>query len=154
MRVSLVIVVSTLLVGCGHNGWDRYADSLTTTQPAQQDITGSYVLTRQTITTNGMAVLQGGQCRLDLQLDGSFMVTNYPTWTNGELAGLLSTTGQWHCTTVGFVFNNQNVWGIRFSEADQRMDSLSFTGKAAPYGLLMTYGDPDENAVMIFERKK
>ena len=142
------------LVGCQHNSWDRYADSLTTTRPKQKDIVSSYLLTQQTIATNGVAVLQGRQCQLDLQTDGSFQVANYPTWTNSQFASFISTTGHWYCDKVGAVHDNQSVWGIRFDDVSNKVDSLSFTGKAAPYGLLMTYGDPDENAVMIFARKK
>src|SRR2546427_6651426 len=37
-------------------------------------------LTRQTITPNGLAVLEGRPCQLDLRPDGSFTVTNYPQW--------------------------------------------------------------------------
>jgi hypothetical protein len=148
------IFVLVLLIGCKRDDWDSYAQSLTTTKPNQKEIVGSYLLTQQTINTNGMAILQNRQCQLDLQPDGSFEITNYPIWTNGQFASFISTIGHWHCDTVGFVYSNQRVWGVRFSDADSRLDALSFTGKTAPYGLLMTYGDPDENAVMIFEKKK
>jgi hypothetical protein len=154
MRATFLTCFLILLVGCGlNNSWDKYADSLTTTQPKQEDVFGSYLLTRQTITTNGVTALGGRSCQLELRADGSFAVTNYPTWTNSQLEGFISATGHWRCATVGSVHDNQTVWGIRFADTDRRMDLLSFTGKAAPYGLLMTYGDPDENAVMIFEKK-
>ncbi len=154
---GLVITVCILghLVGCEHfdDSWDRYAHTLTTTRPKQEDIVGSYLLTQQTITTNGMAILQGRQSQLDLQADGSFQIVNYPTWTNFQFAGFISTTGHWYCDNIITTYGTQSVWSIRFSDTDSRMDSLDFTGKAAPYGLLMTHGDPDENAVMIFEKK-
>lgn len=154
MRSTFLTLLLILLVGCGQQeSWDKYSDSLTTTQPKQADIAGSYLLTHLTITTNGMAALGGRMCQLDLQADGSFAVTNYPIWTNSQLENFISTTGHWRCDTVGLVHDNQSVWGIRFADCDNRLDLLSFTGNAAPYGLLMTYGDPDENAVMIFEKK-
>jgi hypothetical protein len=153
MRTTFLTFFLILLVGCGlHDSWDKSASSLTTTQPKQEDIFGSYLLTRQTITTNGMMVLGSRQCQLDLRADGSFTVTNYPTWTNGQLESFISTTGHWRCATVGSVYD-KTVWGIRFADTDRRMEILSFTGKAAPYGLLMTYDDPDQNTVMNFEKK-
>ena len=154
MRATLLTFFLILLVGCGHQeDWDKYAESLTTTQPKQEDVLGTYLLTQQTISTNGVTAIGGRSCQFNLRADGSFAVTNYPTWTNGQVESFISTTGHWHCATVGFVHSHQDVWGIRFDDTDRRIDLLSFTGKAAPYGLLMTYGDPDENAVMIFEKK-
>jgi hypothetical protein len=157
VRASFAILALVLLVSCRRkgeqDGWDRYASLLTTNQPNRREVVGSYLLTQQTITTSGVTAVQGRQCRLDLQPDGSFVVTNYPTWTNGQLESFISTTGHWRCDTVGSVYDNQHVWGIRFADADHRIDLLSLTRNAAPHGLLMTYGDPDENAVMIFEKK-
>lgn len=157
MRAAFAILALVLMVGCqrkgSQDGWDHYASMLTTNQPSQQEVVGSYLLTQQTITTNGMTVFQGRQCRLDLQPNGSFAVTNYPTWTNSQIESFISTAGHWRCDRVGSVYDNQPVWGISFADADRRLELLSFTGKAAPYGLLMTYGDPDENAVMVFEKK-
>jgi len=154
MRMSFLALVLICLAGCGQqDGWDKYAGSLTTTKPKREDIPGSYLLTQQTITADGMTVLGGRQCRLDLLADGSFTVTNYPNWTDEHLGSSIATAGHWRLDTVGFVYSKQSVWGIRFADTDSRLDMLSFTGKSAPYGLLMTYGDPDENKVMIFERK-
>jgi hypothetical protein len=108
-------------------------------------------------------VLQGRQCQLDLHEDGTFNITNYPTWTeafsptNGQFVAFVSTAGHWSCDTVGTVSDgntSQSYWGVRFSDADSKLDSLALTGKAAPYGLIMTYGDPDSGTVMIFEKKK
>ena len=154
MRMSFLALFLILLAGCGQrDSWDKYAGSLTTTKPKQEDVLGSYLLTHQTITADGMTVLGGRQCQLDLLPDGSFTVTNYPTWANEHLGSFISAAGHWRCDTVGSVYSAQSVWGIRFADTDSRLDMLSFTGKSAPYGLLMTYGDPDENKVMIFERK-
>jgi len=153
MRLSFLALVLIFLAGCGQkDGWDKYASSLTTTKPEQSDIVGAYLLTKQTITTNDMAVLGGRQCRLDLLPDGSFTITNYPDWTDEHLGRSISTAGHWRLDDVSF-YHNQKVWGIRFDDGDPKLDMLSFTGKSAPYGLLMTYGDPDENRVMIFVRK-
>jgi len=153
MRILPVIFALLLLLGCD-DSWDHYAKRLTTKEPASKDIVGSYTLTSQTIIANDMAFLHGQVCRLELQTDGSFTVTNYPVWTNSQLLGLISTDGRWQCSTVGIVDGDQDVWGIRFSDTDNIIDLLSFMGKAAPYDLMMTYGDGDENKVMIFKKDK
>ena len=160
MRTSFAILALTLLVGCQYN---PYAHLFTTTQPKQEDVAGSYLLTQQTIKPGGLGFLQGQQCVLELRGDGTFNVTNYPTWTeafsptNGQFVASITTTGRWTCDTVGTVSDgttSQSYWGVRFSDADTQFDSLALTGKTAPYGLIMTYGDPDSGAVMIFEKKK
>ena len=154
MRTLCIILVSVLLAGCQY---DPYADQFVTTQPKQDDVAGNYLLTQQTITTNGLSVLQGRQCQLDLLANNSFSVTNYPSWTNGQLASFISTTGKWSCNVVGTVSGTNGGlgnWGVVFSGADSEVDSLALTGKGAPYGLIMTYGDPDSGTVMVFAKQK
>ncbi|MBE0545747.1 MAG: hypothetical protein IH623_30825 [Verrucomicrobia bacterium] len=160
MRTLLAFLVMTLLAGCQYN---PYAHLFTTTEPKQEDIAGLYVLDNQTITTGGLSVLKGRQCQLDLRLDGSCRVTNYPTWTdafsvtNGQFVAFVSTTGRWQSDMVGTVSdgrNSQSYWGIRFSNTDSNIASPALTGKTAPYGLIMTYGDPDSGSVMIFKKQK
>jgi hypothetical protein len=160
MRTSFAILALTLLVGCQYN---PYAHLFTTTQPKQEDVAGSYLLTQQTITPGGWGSLKGQQCVLELRGDGTFSVTNYPTWTeafsptSGLFVAFISTTGRWSCDTVGTVSDgrtSQSYWGVRFSDADTQLDSLALTGKTPPYGLIMTYGDPDSGTVMIFEKRK
>lgn len=78
MRTSYAIIALALFAGCHYN---PYAHQFTTAPPKHDDVAGSYRLTQQTITQEGLAVLQG-----------------------------------------------------------------------PPYGLIMTYGDPDSGTVLIFER--
>lgn len=157
---TLAIIASVLLAGCQY---DPYAHRFTTAQPKEADVAGSYLLTQQTITRDGLSILRGQTCQLDLRADGSFALTNYPTWseafsaTNGHFVGLISTTGRWSCATVGTVSDGRTSkehWGVVFSESGQKLESLSLTGQAPLYGLILTYGDPDAGTVIIFERKK
>ena len=160
MRTSFAILALTLFVGCQYN---PYAHLFTTTQPKQEDVAGIYLLTEQTIMPGGLGFLQGQQCMLDLLGNGTFSVTNCPTWMkvpspkNGQFVASISTTGRWSCNTVGTVSigdTSQPYWGVQFSDADTQLASLALTGKTAPHGLIMTYGDPDSGTVMIFEKKK
>lgn len=159
-RTPFAIFALTLLVGCQFN---PYAHLFTKTQPKQEDVVGTYALTQQTVAPGGLDFLQGQQCLLELRGDGSFSVTNYPTWTeafsptNGQFVASISTTGRWSCDPVGTVSDgttSQSYWGVRFSDASPQLDSLALTGKNPPYGLIMTYGDPDSGTVMIFDKKK
>lgn len=156
----LVFFIVVLITGCQY---DPYAHLFTTAQPKREDVMGSYVLTQQTITQGALSFLQDRQCLLDLESDGSFTLTDYPTWTepfsptNGQFLAVISTTGRWSCDTVGTVSDgrrSQSHWGIRFVDTNSKIESLALTGKAPPYGLIMTYGDPDSGQVMILEKKK
>ena len=77
------MLILTLVVGCQYN---PYAPLFTTTKPKQEDVAGSYLLTQQTIVPGGLGILKGGQCALDLRGDGTFIVTNYPTWADAPCA--------------------------------------------------------------------
>jgi hypothetical protein len=63
MRTPFAILALTLLLGCQYN---PYAHLFTTTQPKQEDVTGSYSLAKQTITPGGLGFLQGQRCVLEL----------------------------------------------------------------------------------------
>jgi hypothetical protein len=108
-------------------------------------------------------MLRGQQCQLDLQPDGSFRLTHYPIWseafsaTSGQFIATISTTGRWSCATVDVVSDgrtSKDHWGVVFSDAPRKLESLDLTGQSPSYGLMLTYGDPDSGTVMIFERKK
>lgn len=130
-----------------------------TTQPKQEDIPGIYLLTRQTITTNRLAVLEGRQCHLELRPDGSFSVMNYPRWspdddsTKPHVVAFISTTGHWRCDTVNISYRSRLCWGVVFLDADTRIDSLVLRSKGAPYDLMLIFGDGDDGTVMLFEKK-
>ena len=159
IRAPFIVAALTLLVGCQY---DPYAHLFTTVKPKSEDVAASYLLTQQTIEPGGLDLLKGRQCVLELHGDGTFSATNYPTWSEafspgaGKFVTAINTSGRWSLDTVGTVSNggkSQSHWGIRFSDASKPMDSLALTGKTAPYGLIMTYGDPDSGTVMILEKK-
>ncbi len=137
------------------------------TQPKQEDVVGVYELTRQTITGDGLAVLGGRPCQLDLRPDGSFTVTNYPQWgpvssgaahvTTSETPGVTtftSTKGRWCCDKVNIMYDGKMCWGVVFSDSDTAIDALALRRKGEPYDLMLTYGDGDDGTIMQFGRKK
>jgi hypothetical protein len=128
-----------------------------TEQPKLENIPGSYQLIQQTIATNGLAFLDGRQCQLDLLADGLFSVTNYPQWSQlssakAPNAQFVSTTGRWHCETIG-IYNGHQYFGIVFSDSSVGIDTLALRSRGSPYDLMLTYGDGDDGTVMTFAKR-
>jgi len=158
MRALAAIFTLALLTGCGHEPY--YGRDVATTQPKKEDVVGSYALTHENIS----AIPEVRQCELNLKPDGTFSVTNYPTWTDPhsptshQFVAFLSTTGRWSFDWIGGFTQdttNYKIWGVRFEAADSKVRQMAITGKAPAYdGLVMTYGDPDSYRTMLFDRKK
>ena len=109
---------------------------------------------QQNINTNGLAILNGRQCQIELRSDGSFVATNYLKWfqTNSVQSPtpeFFSTTERWHCEMIGIV-QGKNYYGIVFSENSNQIESLALRNDGSPYNLMMTYGDADEGLFMTF----
>lgn len=171
-KIAIVAVCGVALVAVGialcavlnlgwGSGWPHVppAKLFVTTQPNREDVAGVYELTRQTITSNGLAELGGRSCLLDLRPDGSFTVTNYPRWspdssTPPHVIAFISTTGRWRCDTVHIIYEGHECWGVVFSDAQAGIDALALRSKGAPYDLMLTYGDGDDGTVMTFQKKK
>lgn len=83
------------------------------------------MLTRQTLTPDGLAALQGKRCTIELRADGTFTATNVPPWKH---------------------------WGVYLESDAVDLDPPGLTGRKPPYGLIYTLGDPDSGDAMIFER--
>ena len=122
--------------GAGSSHWShvRRPQSFVTMQPKHEDVAGVYQLTEQTISTNGLAILDGRLCQLELRSDGSFTATNYPRWASASSATLriaefISTSGRWRCDTVGMIYDGQQCWGVVFSDTDIDIDSLALRRK-------------------------
>ena len=165
--VGLVAVVALagafgLPWGSGRSGWSHVPPSglFVTAQPKQEDVAGVYQLIQQTIKADGLAVLAGRPCELDLRTDGSFTVTNYPRWSTAAAPGatpvaeFISTTGRWRCDRLGIIYDGHECWGVVFSDTQAELHSLALRRKGAPYELMFTFGDGDEGKVMTFGKKK
>lgn len=166
-KITIVVVSGVVLaaigiaLSAGGSGWPQVPDPklFVTTQPKKEDVSGIYQLIHQTITTNGLAVLEGRLCQLDLRPDGSFTATNYPVWSpdsssQPHVVKFISTTGRWHCDTVHIIYDGHECWGVVFSDAQVGIDALALRSKGAPYDLMLTYGDGDDGTVMTFGKKK
>ena len=132
-----------------------------TSQPKPEDVVGNYRLSQQSITTNGLAFLEGREFQLDLRPDGTFATTNFPHWSlephpTPHIQAFVTTTGHWQFDKLGTVYirkQPQPIWGIVFSSGTNAgIDALALRGKSPPYLLMMIYDDPDEGAVMTFTK--
>ena len=155
----ICVAIWVTLFPSGGSHWSQVPppELFVTGQPKFENIPGSYQLIQNTITTNGLAFLEGRQCQLDLQADGLFTVTNYPQWSRlssakAPNAQFVSTTGRWHCETIG-IYNGHQYFGIVFSDSSMGIDALALRSNGSPYDLMLTYGDGDDGTVMMFGKR-
>jgi hypothetical protein len=137
--------------------FDPFANRLTTVKPNAADVIGAYVLTEQTLTSDGLDFLNGKLATIELLPNNTFEAHDFPVWQESVAGGyefdqLISTNGNWVIQEVGGVSTGGDdikpVWGLNFSGI---IISASFTGNQSPYSLIFTFGDPDNGNVMIFE---
>jgi hypothetical protein len=149
-----VLVISVLFfVGCQ---FDPYAHLCVTSKPRRADVIGTYKLTYQSVTSEGLAALNGKKCRVAVRRDGTFEATNVPSWTSNiddshYFENLSSGSGTWRIGTTGAV-DGDSTWGIYFDSNKVGLAPGTLTGAAGKYGLLYTLGDPDYGTVLIFEK--
>jgi hypothetical protein len=153
---SLLITCSLIfLAGCQY---DPFADDLATEQPKTKDLIGTYVFEKQTL-TNNLTDKQTNGSKITLKPDSTFNAIDIPSFTGQSdfhFNGLISENGKWHIATNGGVANGSGgtdpIWGMDLDSLPGNLKHIEFLGKKPPYKLIITYGDPDEGAVMIFKK--
>src|SRR5262245_22953460 len=103
MRASLFLTLLLWPTGCQY---DPHAHLYTTDKPESTNVVGSYVLTSQTLTRDGLAALRGKPCLIELRANGTFIATNVPPWQSGLprtnfFDTLISGSGTWRIDSVG-----------------------------------------------------
>jgi hypothetical protein len=130
-----------------------------TSQPKLDGIPGRYRLIRQTVNKQGLAILDGRECAIELSADGIFVATNYPRWPEAlATPEFVSPTGRWSCETIAVAYNGHSCYGVVFSEDSQkesdRIGPLALRSDGSPYNLMIDCGgDPDEGMVMTFGKR-
>jgi hypothetical protein len=145
--------------------FDPYAHRYTTVRPSPRDVAGTYRLTEQTVTPDGLAALGGKPCVVELREDGTFLARNVPPPTLDAMSRdffsrLVSTEGRWHIDRVGTIDDGarplKTHWGLRLDSgpaaAAAAARPVGLTGDGPPYGLVFTIGDPDGGHVLILEK--
>jgi hypothetical protein len=155
LRFLLIISILVFLSACQY---DPFADDLATEQPKIKDVIGTYVFEKQTL-TNSLTNRQTDNSKITFQLDGTFKAINIPNFTGQSdfhYVGIASANGKWHIATNGGVANGiggtDPIWGMDLDSLPGNLQHIEFLGKKPPYKLIVTYGDPDEGAVMIFRK--
>lgn len=154
-------VFLSLVAACSGCQFDPHADLYTTVRPQPADVVGTYRLTRQTVTPDGLAALKGRPCVVELRDDGTFVAGNVPLATVAGatpdfFSRLVSTSGTWRVDGIGAVASSRQSsethWGVVFDAGPTRMMSAGLTGQKPPYGLIFTLGDPDSGDALILEK--
>ncbi len=142
--------------------YDPFAHLFTTTRPDSADVVGHYILVKQTVCSDGLSVIQGKFCAIEIRADGTFVATNVPPRATGGpgtnfFASLLDANGRWRIDSVGGVDSGwgkpKTHWGI-YLDATEKLMPVGLTGQKPPYGLIYTLGDPDGGQVLMLERAK
>jgi hypothetical protein len=160
MRVLLLLALIVLMQGCQY---DPHAQLYTTEKPQLSDIVGRYKLTSQSVTRDGLSVMQGRSCFIELRADGTFSATNVPPLLLNTIhspdanffSTLVSGSGTWTLADVGGVSDGTTVkthWGVDLDSAVGNFLPVGLSGHKPPYGLIYTLGDPDEGMVLILDR--
>lgn len=173
VKMSLLLVlISTASIACCFCGpYDPIASQYVRHEPDSNDLVGTYVLVKQSLTREAVEDLQmenGTQVpvsRLVLHADGSFTAENVPIWVsdweNGvewSVEKVESTTGQWYVDTVGGIGNGTGtvvpLWGLILTSDNhiRLADYIAFTGQQPPYEIVFRYGDPDSGDAMVYKK--
>jgi hypothetical protein len=155
MRFACVLAILLVSSGCQ---FDPHAHLYTTARPRPSDVKGTYTLTEQTVTPDGLSALGNKPCFIELREDGTFLARNVPpTTTDGEtpdfFSRLVSAEGRWHIDSVGSISMgsgpSKTRWGIRLDSQSSDIRPVGLTGDKPPYGLIFTIGDPDSGDAFL-----
>jgi hypothetical protein len=159
MRVRAEMVIACIiLAGCQRS---PFADQYTTSRPREEDVTGQYVFSRDTVTWGKSAAIKN--CRIELRADRTFIATNvpraeFPGRGSDYLGDLINASGTWRIDNVGGGEDWRGKvvthWGISFeaTSANVNVQDAGFTGHKPPYGLIFSFDDPD-SGLAVFLRK-
>lgn len=151
------ILFTVVIVFSASCQFDPYAGDLTTVKPKREDVIGVYQFKEQTVSDAPIDKF-GQNATIVLKPDGTYQANNIPNVFGGpgaESHKHISAKGNWKIEEIGAVDNGQGTkseWGIILTSIDESLTNISFTGDKAPYGLMVTFDDPDLGAVMKFQK--
>jgi len=151
---ALLIFAILILMSCQYA---PYADDETTKKPIWNDVIGAYKFEKQTV-TNDLSDYTTSKSIITLNTDSTFKAVSLPNFSGTSdfyYQGNISAKGRWNIEIVGGVSKwkgTESVWGLQLTSLIPNLQSMSFMGDKPPYKLLVTYGDPDGGAVMIFSK--
>ena len=151
MKPIAIVALLTLLTSCQY---DPYADDMTVKQPKFNDIIGTYKFEKQTIVPDSLIKI-AKSATIVLSADNTFKFINIPNTVDDNFLGFVNCSGKWLLESSGlpktedssvpqFYFNLKGV--------PESLQDITFLGEQPPYKMIITYGDPDEGAVVIFDK--
>lgn len=150
---AIYLLLTLLFTGCQYA---PYAEDATTAEPHLNDVVGRYKFESETVVGELKRHLTS-QSSLTINPDGTFKAIQLPNFigsSNFVYKGNISVRGNWKMQTVGRVKKwdgTKSVWGLQLNRLPENLRSMSFIG-SPPYKLIITYGDPDGGAVMLFAK--
>jgi len=156
--VTYIFIAMWLILTTGCQ-YDPYAGEMTTEQPKVKDVIGAYQFKEQNISQVHINK-RGEKATIVLNADGTYQANNIPNvfdLPDTATCTYISAKGKWKISEIGGVERWSGLkpeWGITLTSIDKNLENIGFTGEKAPYGLMVTFGDPDEGTVMRFEKVK
>ena len=138
--------------------YDPNANLLTTTEPKEVDIAGTYILDHYNLPDNRS--LSKTDIRVELRSDGTFTAINLPPWKLGDpddefFSNFKSGEGRWEKSVMGRLDpGSKKIWGVYLRTKGSQFHPADFTGDEPPYGLIFTLGDPDSGNAIILKNLK
>lgn len=143
--------------------YDPFARSYTLTQPVKADVVGLYEFEWQNVESKlvdwkNRKGYKPINPRIEINADGSFVVHDLPDFEDGdyEIIGWIEQQGSWKIIPTGTVDfgsgNKKQTWGIHLEGVSGDFEFVGFTGQAAPYGLIVGFGDPDLGKAVTFSK--
>jgi hypothetical protein len=152
---KFLFFMSVLAISCQY---DPHANLLTTSEPREEDVVGTYVLDRYDLPDS--LTPKKPDTRVELRADGTFTAINVPPWKLGDpdvafVSSFHSGEGKWDKSIMGTLDpGSKKIWGIYLRTGDSQFHPADFTGDKPPYGLIFTFGDPDSGNAILLKRTK
>ena len=118
-----------------------------TERPLATDVVGHYALTSQTVTSGGLAVLEGERCDVELRSDGTFTATNLPPDKLGSPGAnffntLVSGSGRWRLDVVSHGFSSEPHWGVILDSPTVKIHPMHLRRTEASLSFVSDFGRP------------
>ena len=154
LQYCFIFLTLLFSIGCQYN---PHANLLTTTEPREENIVGTYILDRYYLPGN--RTLPNTDIRVELRPDGTFTAINVPPWNFGEpdenfLSAFKSGEGNWEKSVIGRLDpGSRKIWGVYLRTRDDQFHPANITGDKPPYGLIFTLGDPDSGHAILLKKE-
>lgn len=155
----LLSIVLILLNGCTFTPIARYA---VTDEPKTQDIIGIYKISGDMVVEDKRNNLP--DAKTEIFADGTCNLVNFPIYSGAgdfdidfKFKRLFTGKCQWKAKIVASVKRDGETlpaWGVCFDAVNflPSVKCAQFANDGSPYNLVFSFGDPDQNAILVFDK--